>query len=89
MITVSYSKRFIRLFKKKISSKRNIEDIFFQKVEVFVHNPFHSSLKTHKLSGYLEGYWSFSVEYDLRIIFYFNSDNNAVFADIGTHDEVY
>ena len=89
MITVSYSKRFTRLLKKRISSKKSIEDIFLQKVEIFVHNPFHSSLKTHKLSGHLEGYWSFSVEYDLRIIFYFNSDNDAVFADIGTHDEVY
>jgi len=89
MINVSYSKHFTRLLRKRISSSKSFEATFFQKVEIFIHNPFHSSLKTHKLSGSLEGYWSFSIEYNLRVIFYFNADNNAVFADIGTHDEVY
>ncbi len=89
MIKISYSKRFTRLLKKRISSSKSFEETFFQKIEIFSHYPFHPSLKTHKLSGNLDGYWSFSIEYNLRVIFYFNEDNNAVFADIGTHDEVY
>ncbi len=48
-----------------------------------------SSLKTHKLSGRLQELWSFSVEYDLRIVFYFAEENKVVLVDIGTHDEVY
>lgn len=88
MIKVSYSKRFERIYKKQISNKPVLEEVF-QKLEIFIHHPFHHSLKTHRLSGKLDGYWSFSIEYNLRVIFYFNEDNNAVFADFGTHDEVY
>ena len=33
--------------------------------------------------------WSFSVEYDLRISFYFAEENKVIFVEIGTHDEIY
>lgn len=52
-------------------------------------NPYDSSLKTHKLSGRLQGFWSFSVDYDERVLFYFTEDEKAIFVDIGSHDEVY
>jgi len=60
-------------------------------VEQFIENPFNNTLRTHKLSGKLKGAWSFSVSYDLRIVFYFTKDKpkKAVFVDIGSHDEVY
>ncbi|MFN3851276.1 MAG: type II toxin-antitoxin system YafQ family toxin [Spirosomataceae bacterium] len=45
-------------------------------------------MRTHKLSGKLKAFWSFSILYDLRVIFQF-IDENTVFIDIGTHDEVY
>jgi mRNA-degrading endonuclease YafQ of YafQ-DinJ toxin-antitoxin module len=41
------------------------------------------------LSGELKGLWSFSIEYDCRVIFEFIEDNKALFIDIGSHDEVY
>jgi len=37
----------------------------------------------------MKNMWSFSIEYDARVIFYFTNDGKAVFIDIGTHDEVY
>lgn len=52
-------------------------------------DPFALSLKTHKLSGKLKDLWSFSLDYDERILFYFTEDQKAVFLDIGSHDEVY
>lgn len=51
-------------------------------------DPHSSSLKTHKLRGELAGYYSFSVSYNLRILFEFINDREAGFIDIGTH-EVY
>ena len=48
-----------------------------------------SFIKTHKLSGKLQELWSFSVGYDARVLFYFTDEGNAVFVDIGSHDEVY
>lgn len=52
-------------------------------------DPFDRSLRTHKLSGKLKDLWSFSLEYDLRVIFYFAEKDKVVFVDIGKHDEVY
>ncbi len=87
---VSFSETFKKTFKKRIKGT-NTEITFWQKLEIFVSNPFDSKLKTHKLSGKLKGLWSFSIEYDIRVVFYFTKDKpeKAVFIDIGTHNEVY
>ena len=87
---LAFSSSFKRAFKKKIKGRKEIEDLFWETVDLFIQDPFHASLKTHKLSGKLKDLWSFSIEYDLRVIFYFEDKNSkAVFVDIGTHDEVY
>ncbi|ELS00923.1 addiction module toxin, RelE/StbE family [Xenococcus sp. PCC 7305] len=89
MIKVSFSSSFRRIFKKKIKGNTKLESRFWTKLEVFTNNPFDPSLRTHKLSGKLKDLWSFSVEYDQRIIFYFKDEENVVLIDIGNHDQVY
>ena len=89
MIKVSFSSSFQRAFKKRIKSNTKLESRFWAKLEVFTNNPFDPSLRTHKLSGKLKDLWSFSVEYDQRVIFYFTDEGNVVFVDLGNHDEVY
>lgn len=86
---ISFSSSFKRAFKKRVKGSTDLEAKFWQKVELFVNDPFEQSLKTHKLSGKLKDLWSFSVEYDQRVLFYFTDDGKAVFVDIGDHDEVY
>jgi addiction module RelE/StbE family toxin len=87
---IAFSSSFKRAFKKKVKSQNEIEDLFWETAGLFLQDPFHPSLKTHKLSGKLKDLWSFSVEYDLRVIFYFEDNKSkAVFVDIGSHDEVY
>ena len=85
MVKITFSSPF----KKKVKGKQNIESKYWEKVDIFNKNPFDSQLRTHKLSGKLEGMWSFTVEYDLWVIFYFLEKDKAVFVDIGKHDEVY
>ena len=87
---VSFSDSFKKVFNKKVKSTE-IEQIFWIRLELFINDPFDTKLKTHKLSGKLRSLWSFSIEYDLRVVFYFTKDKpkKAVFVDIGTHDEVY
>jgi mRNA-degrading endonuclease YafQ of YafQ-DinJ toxin-antitoxin module len=89
MTEVSFSSTFQRTFRKRIAGDRALQTRFWQKVEQFQQDPFQPSLRTHKLSGKMKDMWSFSVEYDERVIFYFTDDGKAVFVDIGTHDEVY
>lgn len=86
---VSFSSSFRRAFKKRIKGNVDLETRFWQKLEQFTTDPFDQGLKTHKLSGKLNDLWSFSVDYDERVLFYFTEDGNAVFVDIGSHDEVY
>ena len=53
---------------------------------------FDSRLRTHKLKGALEGLWSCSAAYDLRIVFEFVRHDGAeaiLLHALGTHDEVY
>ena len=88
MIEIAFSSSFKRAF-KKISKNKPVERKFWEKTKLFITEPFHPYLKTHKLSGKLEDLWSFSVEYDLRVIFYFTDKTHAIFIDIGTHNEVY
>lgn len=89
MISISYSKHFIKVFKERIRKNKGLVDLYFQEVELFTIDPLHPSLKTHKLTGALQGYWSFSINHDIRVVFYFSSKEKVVFADIGTHEEVY
>ena len=87
---VSFSKSFKKAFKKRLSSN-TLENEFWNRLELFTIDPFDPKLKTHKLSGKLKGLWSFSLEYNIRIVFFFTTDKpkKAVLVDIGTHEEVY
>jgi len=89
MIEVAFSSSFLKAYKKRISKNPDLVSLFKSKLCIFIHNPYAPELRTHKLSGKLEMLMSFSIKYDLRILFYFVESDKAVFTDIGTHDEVY
>ena len=54
----------------------------------FARDPLDPMLRTHKLKGDLTGYWAFSVDDDLRVLFRWDGDI-CVLVLLGTHDEVY
>ncbi|MBT3384806.1 MAG: type II toxin-antitoxin system mRNA interferase toxin, RelE/StbE family [Prolixibacteraceae bacterium] len=87
---VAFSTSFRKSYKKRIEST-NLEPLFWERLQLFIENPFNINLKTHKLSGKLRGAWSFSITYDLRVVFKFTKDSpkRAILIDIGNHDEVY
>lgn len=87
---VSFSSAFKKTFAKRIRGTIS-ETEFWNRLEMFTNEPFNTKLKTHKLSGKLKGLWSFSIEQNLSVVFYFTKDkpSKAVFVDIGSHDEVY
>jgi len=62
MIEVTFHTTFIKQFKKKIKGKPELEDKFYEKLKIFIFNPFDYSLKTHKLSGKLSDLYSFSID---------------------------
>ncbi|MGH2488644.1 MAG: type II toxin-antitoxin system RelE/ParE family toxin [Candidatus Limnocylindria bacterium] len=54
----------------------------------FAADPQDPLLHTHKLKGELGGYWAFSVDADLRVLFRWDGDV-AFLVNIGSHDEIY
>lgn len=52
---------------------------------LFRENIFHPLLRTHKLKGRLSGLYSFSVDYQYRILFKFYK-KSVIFLDIDNHD---
>ena len=81
MIDIYYSFQFKKSIKKYSSYQKQIE----KRIALFIQNPHDNRLKTHKLTGKLHGYWSFSINFNLRIIFDFIDQKKAGFIDIGTH----
>lgn len=79
---VYYSSRFKKSLKKYQSQQKQIE----KKINKFLDDSFNPALKTHKLIGALQQYWSFSVTYHLRILFEFIDEETVGFIDIGTHE---
>lgn len=77
------SRRFVKNW-SKLSPKTKKETA--RKIDIFLENPYSPALKTHKLSGQLKNYWSFSVAYRLRIIFRFYQEDMVEFIDIGGHE---
>lgn len=79
---IYYSHTFVKLYQKL---PERIKDLSEEKESVFKINPFDNRLKTHKLSGKLDGYWAFWINYNYRIIFSFINKNTIKFHSVGNH----
>jgi len=79
---IFYSPEFVRKYKKLPNS---LKDSAKKKEKVFRDDPFDVSLKTHKLQGKFREFWAFSVDYNYRIIFKFEQNNEVRFYSIGGH----
>ncbi len=84
-MNLSYASSFLKQVKKCDSC---LQEEVFTAVELFQQNPPppHPSLKTHKLQGKLAGRWSFPVNYKIRIVFEYLSEESVVLLAIGSHD---
>lgn len=86
---VTYSVSFKREYKAWQKRNQNKTELLLKAINLFIENPFHPTLRTHKLRGKLQDCFAFSIAYDLRIVFYFEDAEHAVFIALGSHDEVY
>jgi mRNA-degrading endonuclease YafQ of YafQ-DinJ toxin-antitoxin module len=75
-------------FLKKLSRfDDHLIDEISEKVELLKSVQNHLRLKVHKLNGPLDGCYSFSVNYRIRIVFEYSKDKKTIFLeDIGNHD---
>lgn len=83
---IFYLKKFIKQYKKLSSETKKIAK---EKLIIFKKDPFDTRLRTHKLHGDLQGFFSFSINKKTRIIFDFDENKNVRFYTIGNHDIYY
>jgi toxin HigB-1 len=83
------SKSFLRAFRKFLKQHPELEDLARERITVFSDSPSDSSLFNHKLSGKLKGKRAFRINFQYRIVFEITPDGDALFDDVGDHDEVY
>lgn len=79
---IYYSSKFAKEYKRLPHKVKKVAE---KKEKIFRKDPFDSSLKTHKLTGKLKDYYSFSIDYQFRIIFEFVLED-VWFHSVGTHE---
>jgi addiction module RelE/StbE family toxin len=84
--TDSYFKKLTKFLKRHPEA---IEK-YIKTIELLEINPFHPSLRLHKLQGKLNEYHSVSINLSYRIVIdLVIIEEQIIPIDIGTHDEVY
>jgi len=86
---IELSVKFRKAYKKLAVKRPDIAVIALEKILLFSQQPNNPILKFHKLQGEYNNQYSFSVEYDIRIIVDLTDSGTAILTMIGSHDEVY
>ena len=80
---IYYSSKFEREYRKLPIKIKKVAE---KKERIFRKDPFDERLRTHKLTGRLKEFWSFSIDDKHRIIFEFVDRNTIWFHSAGTHE---
>ncbi len=84
--TQQYIKKLVKFLKKRPNLIKRYEKTIF----LLESNPFHPSLRLHKLQGDKKEFYSISLDMHYRIILDFIIIDKQIFLiDIGSHDDVY
>ena len=86
VFTESYTRRAVRFLRKHPDMRRQYE----KTLQLLELNPFHPSLRLHKLTGRFGDLHSVSINLAYRITIEFLIENAVMIpVDVGSHDEVY
>lgn len=90
MAKIIYTESYIKRAKKFIGQHPEILSQYEKTLKLLELNPFHPSLRLHKLKGRLEKLYSVSINISYRICIDFIIDEDKIIPiDIGKHDDVY
>jgi len=85
LTTKTYERHLVK-FRKKHPELR---EQYYKTLKILENNPFHPSLRLHKLHGKLKDYYSVSVNLQYRIMIDFViQDDMIILISIGGHDEL-
>ena len=84
-LCITYAERFKKHYKKLTINEKSQ---FKNKLKIFVKNPNHPSLRTKRIKG-TEDLFEFSVNMDIRVIWFYENLTLVAFVDIGHHVILY
>ena len=91
---LAWTPKSIRAFKRLVRKNPPLRPLIEKTLKQLTKDPFHHSLRSHKLKGDLSDIWACSIDYHYRILFEFvqnpeESGEGILLLNMGTHDEVY
>ena len=90
MARIIYTESYIRRVKKFIKQHPEILSQYEKTLKLLEVNPFHPSLRLHKLKGKLEKLYSVSINISYRIcIDFIIGKDKIILIDIGKHEDIY
>ncbi|MEO8211234.1 MAG: plasmid stabilization protein [bacterium] len=90
MAEIIYTESYVKRVKKFIKKHPEILPQYIKTLKLLEANPYHPSLRLHKLQGKLSELYLVSINISYRISVYFLIDKSRIVpVDIGTHEEVY
>lgn len=87
-MTIIYHRQFIKHYKRRIHSNIPLSSKFNERVKLFSQDSKNPVLRDHPLGGDYEGYRSFSISGDFRVI-YQKTETAVIFIDVGSHNQLY
>ncbi|MBN2767518.1 MAG: type II toxin-antitoxin system RelE/ParE family toxin [Campylobacterales bacterium] len=84
------TEHYFKKLKKFIKKHPEVLDRYIKMIEILEIDPFHPSLRIHKLKGKLKEYHSISINMQYRVVIDFIIDDGMIIPiNIGIHDDVY
>lgn len=85
-----FTRQYERRARRFLKRHPELEHTYLKTLKILEANPFHPSLRLHRLSGRLEGLYSVSITLSYRITIEFVVTGTEIIpVDIGDHDAVY
>ncbi|KKQ41421.1 MAG: plasmid stabilization system protein [Microgenomates group bacterium GW2011_GWC1_37_8] len=89
MVRIKYNKEFKKHLKIRILPNRNLFTKYKERLKLFEKDRTNPILSDHKLRGKLEGFRTFNITGNIRVVYFGRGENYYVFLDIGTHPQIY
>ena len=82
MLKITFTDRFQKHYKGLTEAEKKQ---FRKKLTLFAEDPMHPSLRVKRIQG-TDGLFEFSVNMDIRVIWFYEGDSLVALVDIGHHD---
>ena len=90
MYQLVFTETYLKKEKEFLKKHKDLIPRYKKVLKLLEINPYHPSLRLHKLKGQFKDKYSVSITMNYRILIKFVLiENEIVLIDIGSHDEIY